>query len=309
MPDETNEYGEYETPTDVANRPSTSFGPHSDRTVSDIRFALVEGFRPLRLDLHLPRDASAPFPVVVSIHGGGWLLGSNKIDSDDTVSIAALWESLLANGIAVASVQYRLSGEAPFPAQLHDVKAAVRWLRAFGGEFGIDSGRIAAFGDSAGAHLALLLAVTGGMPELEGAVGVRDGASDIVSAVSWYGPTELESLSSEIYDWWTDDSMASRLLGADFRTSLDLARAASPITYVSASSAPILLQHGELDDLVPYQQAPLLAERYRSFAVEAEAQVIPDAGHGFGEPELAPIVASAVQFFERHFAAAVRSER
>ncbi len=252
------------------------------------------------MDLHLPSASASPFPVVLSIHGGGWLLGSNKIETSDSLGVATLWQQLLDHGIAVASVQYRLSGEAPFPAQLHDVKAAVRWLRAFGAHYGIDPTRVASFGDSAGAHLTALLAANIGSDELEGAVGVREGGSHISAAVAWYPPTDFTSLTSSAHDYRSDDSMTSLLIGANTRSHEDLARAASPVAYVNAGSAPILLQHGQVDDLVPYQQSELLAERYREVGAQAQVQIVAGAGHGFEEPQVGEVVALAVDFLTRN---------
>ena len=152
------------------------------------------------------------------IHGGAWLRGSNKPYATP-VPVELIRDSLLDAGIAVASVQYRLSGEAIFPAQIHDVKAAVRWLLHHAAELRLDPSRFGAWGDSAGGHLAALLAVTGNVTELEGDVGVTGVSSSIQACVDWYGPTHLASMRAQAHPLATDDhdapsSPTSRLVGA-----------------------------------------------------------------------------------------------
>jgi BD-FAE protein len=145
-----------------------------------VPYAALPGARPLELDLYLP--AARPAPVVVFVHGGGWRLGSRHSAGPAFPGTSAL-EAVAQAGIAVASVDHRLSGEAVWPAQLHDVKAAVRWLRARAGDLGVDPERVYAWGESAGGHLAALLGLTAGDPELEGDVGVT-GPSSAVAAVA-----------------------------------------------------------------------------------------------------------------------------
>jgi acetyl esterase/lipase len=297
--DQTNDGEEFETPDAIARRPRDPLGTSSSRTVPDIAYAVVEGYRPLRLDLHLPSSGDAPYPVVVSIHGGGWIAGSNKLESDEYVTIAQMWRALLDCGVAVAAVQYRLSGEALFPAALHDVRAAVRWLRAFGADLGVDPERIAAFGDSAGGHLSALLAVYADGEGLEGDVGVPYGSSRVAAAVAWYPLTDLETVESESYDWSSPSSMGARLIGADRATHPDAARAASPITYVDSASAPLLVQHGDIDYLVPHHQSLDLAARYRAAGVEVEVDIVPGADHGFDGGDMDAIVERAAAFLAR----------
>src|SRR6188768_351395 len=148
------------------------------RRFAGISYALISGYRPLQLDLWVP-PAPAPPPLVVWIHGGAWLSGDRRY-LPETLRPDQLFDALLAAGLAVATVDYRLAREAPFPAQLHDVKAALRYLRAFAAELGVDAGRAGVWGESAGGHLAALLALTAGRPDLEGDVGVpgRTGGVD-----------------------------------------------------------------------------------------------------------------------------------
>jgi acetyl esterase/lipase len=162
---------------------------HESRTVyRDVVYAAIRGFRPLVLDLTVPVSAG-PVPVVMYIHGGGFAGGTHN--AARYVPSRRATEAVTSRGIAVASVGYRLSAEARFPAQVHDVKAAVRWLRHSGAALGIDPARVGAWGDSAGGYLTAMLAVTAQRPELTGSVGTTGADSSIRAGVSWYGPTNL----------------------------------------------------------------------------------------------------------------------
>ena len=137
------------------------------------------GAKDLLLDLYLPEGAPRPLPLVVWIHGGGWRNGAKE----QTPA-----RRLVERGYAVASINYRLSGEAIFPAQIHDCKAAVRWLRANAAKYGLDAGRVAAWGSSAGGHLVALLGTSGGIMELEGGLGNADQSSRVQAVVDFFGP-------------------------------------------------------------------------------------------------------------------------
>ncbi|MFT4263579.1 MAG: alpha/beta hydrolase, partial [Nocardioides sp.] len=199
-----------------------------DRTVwSQVVYANVEGWRPQAMDLYVP-DADGPVPVVVYVHGGAWLGGSHLPAWDDMVDWATLWRRLNDAGIAVASISYRHSAEAPFPACLYDVKAAVRWLRTFGSRLGVDPDRIGLLGDSAGGHLATLAAQPGSAEGDLGAVGV---SSAVSAVVGWYPVTSLEDMPGA-------DPQAPhvRLLGGTPAERPELARAASPVAHVGPAS-------------------------------------------------------------------------
>ena len=162
-----------------------------------IEYARVMGFRPLRMDLLLPAAASGPVPVVIWIHGGAWLFGSRLYGA---VTEPAC-RSLLERGLAVALVEYRLSGEAHFPACLHDVKAAVRWLRHFGSSVGVDGEAIAVWGESAGGHLAALLATNAADERLDGTLGLTGCSSNVIAAVAWYPPTDFLGMNPDGTGW------------------------------------------------------------------------------------------------------------
>ena len=151
------------------------------------------GYRPLRMDLVLPATASSPVPVVVWIHGGAWLFGSRLHGAVTEPACRALMD----RGIAVALVEYRFSGEARFPACLHDIKAAVRWLRQYGASVGVNGEGIGVWGESAGGHLAAFIAMNGTDERLNGTVGVTGCSSNVAAAVAWYPSTDFLAMGPD----------------------------------------------------------------------------------------------------------------
>ena len=165
--------------------------------LAGVPYAAIPGSRPLELDLYLPAYAAKPAPVVVFLHGGGWRLGSrHSLGLAYADAAPTPFQRLAQGGLAVASADYRLSGEARWPAQLHDAKAAVRWLRARASELGIDQARVAAWGESAGGHLAALLGLTG--TESDGEVGVLGPSSAVGAVVAWYAPSDLTAVATDL---------------------------------------------------------------------------------------------------------------
>lgn len=226
----------------------------------------VLGYRPLELDLHLP-SGPGPHPAIVYLHGGGWRRGSRK-----TTIPADLCESLAARGFAVATADYRLSGEARFPAQLDDVRAAIGRLRSE-----VDCAATFLWGESAGAHLALLAALDGG---------------DVDGVVAWYPPTDLTGAA--------EGSREAALLGGPSRDHPDLAERASPLTFVRSGAPPILLMHGDADDLVPATHSVRLAEALRAAGAPVELDLVPGARHMWaGARDVGAIVDRSAEFLRR----------
>ncbi len=243
------------------------------KVVADLVYAEVDG-RELHLDLHLPAKAKDA-PLVVYIHGGGWRGGSRK---------QAPWflGPLAEAGYAVASVEYRFSETAPFPAQIHDCKGAVRWLRAHAGRYGYDASRVAAIGCSAGGHLALLLGLTDGDKRLEGTVGGNlDRSSGVAAVVDFYGPTDFV-LRSKDQPQQTDKKGGKvfQLLGGPVQENLDRARLASPAWHVSPGDAPILAFHGTADRTVLINQSERLRDACTQAGVPIALHRVDGAGHG-----------------------------
>lgn len=266
------------------------------------------GTKDLRLDLYEPTAAPAPRPLVLWIHGGGWQAGT-----EDNPAAKFLADS----GYVVASVQYRLSQEAIWPAQIHDVKGAVRWLRANAATYGIDVDRFGAWGSSAGGHLTAFLATGGDVGivrlggttiDLEGATGGNLGfSSRVQAAVDWFGPTDflaMDGFPSNI-DHDAANSPESKLLGADIDTVPMLAASVDPRTFVTADDPPLLIQHGTADPVVPFSQSERLFEIGSSgFALDWRFVPVPDGAHG--GPGFDSNLAKA--FFDEHLAAPVGVE-
>ena len=233
-------------------------------------YAAIPGIRPLELDLYLPQGGDGPVPAVVFLHGGGWRLGSRHAVGPMYRDVSPTpFERVAQAGIAVASVDYRLSGEATWPAQLHDAKAAVRWLRARATEIGIDAARIAAWGESAGGHLAELLGLVIDSG-LEGDVGITGTSSRVATVVAWYAPSDVAAVAPDTgADPADPTTREAQLLGAAPSTVPDLAAQASPVTHVSPGAPPFFLLHGRADRLVPCVQS----ERLHSALLEADVEV------------------------------------
>jgi acetyl esterase/lipase len=236
----------------------------------DIIFAEVDGQK-LALDLYLP--AKQRPPLIVWVHGGAWVAGSK---SDMPLG------HLVPEGYAIASVDYRLSGAAPFPAQAHDIKAAIRFLRAKASELGIDADRIAISGSSAGGHLAQLVGVTNGNRELEGAVGVTGGSSDVQAIISFFGMSDFTTILQQS----TPHGLSVRvpalqaLLGGQPSEKPDFARLASPVFHVNAKSPPLLLLHGDEDPQAPFEQSREMEAAYKKAGARVQFEVIRGGGHG-----------------------------
>jgi acetyl esterase/lipase len=242
------------------------------RRVNDIQYAEVDGHR-LLLDLYLPTSAKKP-PLIVWVHGGAWRRGS-KANMPLT--------ELVKNGFAVASVDYRLSPVARFPAQIHDCKAAIRFLRGSAAKYGINAERIGIAGASAGGHLVALIGVTNNHTVLEGDVGEYDDQSSSVQAiVDYYGPTNFMTILKQS----TPHGLSVRvpalklLLGDEPDNAPDLARLASPVFHVDSSDPPLLLIHGDQDPQVPINQSHELHGEYKEHKRPVHFEVVYGGAHG-----------------------------
>lgn len=251
----------------------------------DIPYASTDNPRQ-RLDLFLPerRQTDKPLPVVAFIHGGGWRGG-------DKASGARMVAPYVQTGkFAAVSIGYRLSGESQWPAQIHDCKAAIRWIKAHSEKHGLDGERIAVWGTSAGGHLVAMLGVAPDVDRLEGKLGDHtDQNSRVACVVDWFGPADFLSIGdhpSKI-DHNSPTSPESLLLGGPVQQRKDVARNASPITHVSAGDSPFLIVHGTRDQLVPYDQSVRFHESLRGANVSSILIAVEGAGHGrFESPEV-----------------------
>jgi acetyl esterase/lipase len=214
--------------------------------------------------------------------------------------------ALLAHGYAVASTDYRWSSEAIFPAQIHDVKAAVRFLRANAAHFELDPDRFGIWGESAGGFLAALLGTTSVQGELEGDDGVTGVSSCVQAVVDLYGPTDLLRRKAQTpagaQDPEAPDSSSARLLGGPPSRHPERARQANPITYITRGVPPFLIIHGDADPLVPFGQSELLVSALRNIGAPVEFIIVRGGGHGGDAFQDGDIFAAIRGFFDRTLA-------
>ena len=243
--------------------------------VADLPYATVNGIE-LKLDLYRPGENAKP-GIVVWVHGGAWRGGSKK---DMPLG------SLVSAGYVVASVDYRLSPQAPFPAQVHDIKAAIRFLRAKQRDYGIDASRVVIAGASAGGHLAALVGVTNSHAELEGRVGeYLDQSSQVDAIVSFFGMSNLTTILSQS----TPHGLKVRvpalqlLLEGQPEEKVELARLASPVFHVDDRDPPLLLIHGDQDPQAPINQSHELQGRYEAVKRPCQFVVVHEGKHGGAE--------------------------
>jgi acetyl esterase/lipase len=244
-----------------------------------------------RLDLYLPHPSGPARPLIAFIHGGAWRGGSKD---------GSPAERLLPLGYAVASIEYRFSQDATYPAQIEDCKAAIRWLRAHAKEYGIDPRHIGVWGASAGGHLAALLGVTGQDKEFDTGANL-DQSSAVQCVVDFFGPTDFLHYGVAPNPRLDGpDSAVAQLLGGPVATHHAEARQASSVYFVTKAAAPFLILHGDHDLLVPLQQSQELQADLQKVGVESTLQVVPGAGHGgagFNTLENQKLI---VDFLDRH---------
>lgn len=242
-------------------------------TQRDVEYARLDG-QVLELDFYAAADSGELSPLVIWIHGGAWRSGSK-----DQVPITGLLE----RGFAIASVEYRLSPVARFPAQVHDIKAAIRFLRFSAERLQLDPERFIIAGASAGGHLAALVGVSAGVQELEGNIGSHLSESSAVQAiVSFYGAANLETILAQS----TPHGLSVRvpalqlLLGGQPAEQPRLARLASPVAHVDSGDPPLWLLHGDQDPQMPINQAHELEGAYKAAGLTVDFQVVHGAAHG-----------------------------
>ena len=254
------------------------------------------GERELPLDLYLPPDTSSAVPVVIWVHGGGWR-GGSKGNGGRALNMTR-------RGFAVVDVEYRLSGEALFPAQIEDCKTAVRWVRANAKKYNLDPDRIGAWGSSAGGHLVAMM----GLTHDENVFETDDHSqysSQVQAICNWFGPTDflrMNDFEGRI-DHDAVDSPESRLIGGPIQENKEKVAAANPIIYVSKNDPPMLIMHGGKDLSVPYNQSELLYAAMQKAGLDVTLYKVVNAGHGFGnatQDSAASLFEMSAQFLEKH---------
>jgi len=265
------------------------------RRYEGITYAAIMGYRPLQLDVWVPPSSALP-PLVIWIHGGAWLFGDRRY-LPETLRPNQLFDELIKAGLAVATIDYRHALEAPFPAQLHDAKAAIRYLRLHADVLGVDVSRIGIWGESVGGHLAAMVALTSQRSELEGIVGVVGPSSAVDVVVDWYGVADLaaqqlRSRSAEASELVLPPE--ELLVGGQ---GDDAKAAASPINYVTPEAPPFLLVHGTADQVVGYVHSELLKAAFSAAGVPVVLVPIEGADHIFdGHDDIDGVVRLSVDY-------------
>jgi len=270
-----------------AKRPNM---PEGTRILRDIAYVPDDHERQ-KLDLYLPEqnEGDGFMPLIVWVHGGAWLAGSK----DNCPSAR-----FLRHGYAAASINYRLSQHAIFPAQIEDCKAAIRFFRANAEKYNIDPNRIGVWGASAGGHLVALLGTAGDVKEFD--KGPNLNISSRVQAVcDFFGPTDFTKMSSFKSSMNHDapDSPEAQLVGGPVQENKEACKRANPITYVSKDDPPFLICHGDKDMLVPHNQSVLLNAALKDAGVSVKFHTVKGGGHGFRDPEIDQMVQ---EFFDKH---------
>jgi acetyl esterase/lipase len=275
-------------------RPTTRLRPNAlpegTKVLRDVPY-VKGGGKSQSLDIVIPPNATKPLPLLVCVHGGGWQ-GGDKAPNPGVVFVRF--------GYVVASINYRLTGEAIWPAQINDCKAAVRFLRAHAEEYHIDPDHVGAWGASAGGHLVALLGTAGDAKELEGDGGNEQFSSKVQAVCDFFGPTDL----TKIHDEHVAGDALTHLFGGPLHEHLDLAKQASPVNYVTKDDPPFLIMQGTKDPLVEVKQSEYLDAALKKAGVESHLEIIEGAGHGgpqFNTPKNAMMI---FNFFNKHLKAA-----
>ena len=257
---------------------------------------VTNGHQRQKLDLYLPDKSDSPLPLIIWVHGGGWAAGSKN-------NCPPLHDGYTQRGFAVASIGYRLSSDAIFPAQIQDCKAAIRWLRAQAKQYNLDPEKFAAWGSSAGGHLVALLGTS--VNEASFDVGDHlDQSSQVQAVCDYYGPTDLlqmdaHAMENAPFKHDLPDSPESRLIGGPIQNNKAKAARANPITYITRDASNFFIVHGDKDRLVPHHQSELLYQALRDAGARVRFHTLEGAGHGngFGGSELESMVRD---FFDKH---------
>ena len=247
----------------------------------------------LQLNIARPKTGDGPFPVIVCIHGGGFRAG-NRAGYD------ALIVKLAQQGYVAVTVSYRLAPKYPFPAAVHDTKAAVRWVRANAAKYKIDPERIGATGGSAGGHLAQFLGVTADVKEFEGDGGNAKQSSAVACVVNVYGPSDFTKSYGKSVD---AAEVLPLFLGGDLEKARKQHLKASPLYWVTPNAAPTLCIHGTDDKYVAHEQAVWLIDKLKASGVEAELLTLEGAGHGFKGKDAEASDKALIAFFDKRLKA------
>ncbi len=252
--------------------------PNGVTSLADVVYSSLPGFRPLIVDIYMPQDKALK-PLILYIHGGGWMGGHTR-HSGALADFPKVLARLASEGFVVASLEYRLSGEAPFPAQLQDARAAIRFLKANAAKYGIDASRVGVWGGSAGGHLTGLVANTCGETAVDPAP-APTGSECVQAAVTWYGVFDFAPMLKRAAAANPAGAEQNLLRCRPEECSPEQVAAASPIAHVDRNDPPMLLIHGDKDAVVDVSQSHLMEARLRSVGVPVEAMYISGVDHSF----------------------------
>ncbi len=249
-------------------------------TVRDVEYAKLGG-KSLLLDLYLPKRKEEKRPAIVCIHGGGWRAGDKKG--------MKLADEFARRGFVSASINYRLSDEAPYPAAVDDCRAAVRWIRENAAKYGVDPNRLGVYGTSAGGHLSLMVGTLDDDPKQQTSARVQ-------AVCSWFGPSDFTKGAGK-------DGAFRKFIGGSYEEIPEIYKEASPITHVSQDDPPTLLIHGDADEVVPLGHSEWMLKALQEVGVEAELVTVKNGGHGFRgkgiQPSMDDIRSKTMEFFEK----------
>jgi len=295
--------GVFSVTTLMAQNPRIANTDHIKRKWLDIPYTTVSEAQ--KLDIYLPDKGDGPFPVILNIHGGGWIGGDKAYKQ-----VLSMLEGL-KRGYAVVAINYRLSGEAIWPSQVNDCKAAIRWTRANADQYKLDPDKIAAWGSSAGGHLSALVGTSGDVKALEDlSLGNPEQSSNVQAVVNWFGPTDFLKMDYHLkasgvkkpMKHSTPDSPESKLIGKNLEDAPGLVKEANPDSYVSADDPPFLIQHGLEDNLVPYQGSVILARKLGDVLghENVSLELFPATRHGGPSFRLEENLEKIFRFLDKH---------
>lgn len=257
-----------------------AFIPKTAKVFTDVAY-VDNGHITQKLDIYLPKNykSNTPLPLVIWVHGGGWKKLTKEDFGRQTI--------LLKHGFAVASINYRLTRYATFPAQIYDTKAAIRFLRKHAADYNLNPDKFGLWGSSAGGHLVSLAGVADDDSELEGAIGVTDVSSKVQAVCSWFGVSDMVKIVEDlnIQNGTKEVPNITKLLGGNIDEKLALANLSSPINHITSDDPPFLLMHGDIDKLVPVNQSILFDKKLKEAGVESELIILKDAKHSFFKEE------------------------
>jgi len=270
--------------------------PEGTLILRDLAY-VPDGHERQKLDLYLPKQSEgvAPLPLIVWIHGGAWRAGSKENCRS---------ARFMRQGYAAASINYRLSRHAIFPAQIEDCRAAIRFLRANAAKYNIDPDRIGVWGSSAGGHLVALLGTAGDVKQFDKRPNLNV-SSNVQAVCDFFGPTDFTKMSNfkSTMDHDAPDSPESLLIGGPVQQNKEACRRANPITYISKNDPPFLICHGDKDMLVPHNQSVLLNTALIKVGVSVKFHTVKGGGHGFRDQEVDRMVQ---EFFDKHLKQPIR---